>query len=181
MHGSSVSTSYQPIAHTPDPKLDLLLERVVDVATPLVWAAWTNPEYLKAWFTPAPWKTVECELDLRPGGIFRTVMESPEGQRFPGSGCFLEVIEHRRLVWTSALLPGFRPVKAERKDGGKECDEMLFTAVISMMPEGNKTRYSALAIHKDPEACARHEAMGFHTGWGSALDQLVALMKTKQL
>ena len=46
----------------------------------LVWKAWTMPEHLKKWFTPAPWQTVECEIDLRPGGIFRTVMRSPEGQ-----------------------------------------------------------------------------------------------------
>ena len=59
------------ITHQPDPKLDLVLERVVDVAPTLVWAAWTRPEYLKQWFTPAPWQTVDCEIDLRPGGIPR--------------------------------------------------------------------------------------------------------------
>lgn len=180
MKDAPMANAYEPITHTPDPKLDLLLERVVDVATPLVWEAWTNPEYLKAWFTPAPWKTVECEIDLRPGGIFRTVMESPEGERFPGSGCFLEVIHHRRLVWTSALLPGYRPVKFVPGEARKACDEILFTAVISMQPQGGGTRYSALAIHSNSEACKRHEDMGFYSGWGSALDQLVALMKAKQ-
>ena len=49
--------------------------------------AWTTPEHLKKWFTPAPWTTVDCEIDLRPGGIFRTVMRSPEGQEFPNVGC----------------------------------------------------------------------------------------------
>ena len=66
-----------------DSKLDLVLERVVDVPRELVWAAWTKPEHIMKWFTPAPWTTVDCEIDLRPGGIFRTVMRSPEGQEFP--------------------------------------------------------------------------------------------------
>ena len=61
-----------------DPNLDLILEREVDVPRESVWAAWTRPELLKKWFTPAPWTTVDCEIDLRPGGIFRT--------RFSGSG-----------------------------------------------------------------------------------------------
>jgi uncharacterized protein YndB with AHSA1/START domain len=74
------------LIHQPDPLLDLVLERVVDVPPELVWAAWTTPEHVTHWFTPAPWKTVTCEIDLRPGGMFRTVMRSPEGQDFPNVG-----------------------------------------------------------------------------------------------
>ena len=93
--------------HQADPTLDLVLERVVDVPRRLVWAAWTQPELLKRWFTPAPWQTVEAEMDLRPGGIFRTVMQGPEaGQRFDNTGCFLEVVDGAKLVWTGALGPG---------------------------------------------------------------------------
>jgi len=40
---------------TIDPKRDLVLERTVDVSPELVWIAWTQPEHLKKWFTPAPW------------------------------------------------------------------------------------------------------------------------------
>ncbi len=83
-----------------DPRLDLLLERVVEVPPALVWAAWTVPEHVKKWFTPVPWKTVDCEIDLCPGGIFRTVMRSPEGQEINNVGCFLEIVPHRKLVWT---------------------------------------------------------------------------------
>src|SRR5216683_7570134 len=81
-----------------DPRLDLLLERVVDVPPELVWAAWTTPEHVKKWFTPAPWTTVDCEIDLRPGGIFRFVMRSPEGQEFPNVGCYLEIVKNQKLV-----------------------------------------------------------------------------------
>lgn len=39
--------------YKPDPKLDLVLERIVDVPRELVWKAWTTPEYLMKWFTPS--------------------------------------------------------------------------------------------------------------------------------
>lgn len=161
--------------YQPDPRLDLTLERVVDVPPERVWAAWTQPEQLKPWFTPAPWKTVDCEIDLRPGGIFRTVMRSPEGQDFPNLGCYLEVVPNERLVWTNTLLPGFRPAS---DPAGDHCGGFFFTAVISLAHEGNGTRYRALVIHADEAGRARHEAMGFREGWGAALDQLVAYIKS---
>jgi uncharacterized protein YndB with AHSA1/START domain len=149
-----------------DPELDLVLERVVDVPPALVWRAWTEPERLKRWFTPKPWQTVECEIDLRPGGIFRTTMRSPEGEDTPHVGCYLEVVPNRRLVWTDALLPGYRP-----------SGEPFMTAVIELEPHGAGTRYTAIAMHGDAATRERHEEMGFHDGWSTVLDQLVAMVK----
>ena len=79
--------------HTFDPKLDLRLEREVDVPVDLVWAAWTRPEHLSKWFVPVPWTIPRCTLDVRPGGRFSVVMCSPEGQEQPNEGCYLEVVE----------------------------------------------------------------------------------------
>lgn len=154
--------------HTPDPALDLLLEREIPVPVGLVWKAWTDPETLKKWFTPKPWLTTECEIELFPGGKFRTVMEGPEGERFDGTSCILEAIENKRLVWCSALTAGFRPVI--------EPAGFTFTAIISMEPIPGGSKYSALVIHGDVEAKSQHEEMGFYSGWGTALDQLVELM-----
>lgn len=156
-------------------KFDLVLERVVDVPRELVWAAWTTPEHMKKWFTPAPWKTVDCEIDLRPGGIFRTVMRSPEGQEFPNVGCYLEIIPNERLVWTSALRPGYRPAVGAP---AAESQELYFTAIISLESVGSSTKYTAVAMHADEATSQKHEQMGFHQGWGAALDQLVTLAKT---
>ena len=151
-----------------DPALDLVLERVVDARPELVWRAWTEPEHVKRWFTPAPWKTVACEIDLRPGGLFKTTMCSPEGEvQTPGVGCFLEVVRERRLVWTDALGPGYRPQKSP-----------FMTAWILLEPEGAGTRYVAIVKHADEAARRQHEEMGFVDGWGTALDQLVAYVKT---
>lgn len=151
-----------------DPRLDLVLEREIDVPPELVWKAWTMPEHLKQWFTPKPWQTADCTIDLRPGGAFYTVMRSPEGEEFPGSGCYLEVVENERLVWTAALLPGFRPSAEE---------DLVFTAIITMEPSGSGTKYRAVAMHKDEKTRESHEQMGFHEGWGTALEQMIALVK----
>ena len=151
-----------------DPTLDLVLERVVAVPADRVWRAWTEPELLKKWFCPLPWKTVECEIDLQAGGIFRTVMQGPNGESQDSSGCFLEVVPGKRLIWTDALSPGFRPAT-----GG------FMTGIIELFPEGNGTRYKATALHASVEVRQQHETMGFHAGWGAALDQLVALVGDK--
>ena len=156
--------------HTIDPKLDLVLERVVDVPRELVWAAWTVPERVMKWFTPAPWRTIACQIDLRPGGAFQTTMLSPEGEEFPNTGCYLEVVENEKLVWTNALAPGFRPCNPTFID-------LPFTAMIALEPHGNGTKYSAMALHMDGEGRDNHAAMGFSDGWGKALDQLVAMIK----
>jgi uncharacterized protein YndB with AHSA1/START domain len=151
----------------PDPRLDLVLQRDIDVSPDLVWAAWTQPEHIAKWFAPAPWSITECEIDLRPGGVISFVMRSPEGQDFPNVGCYLEVTPRERLIWTDALLPGYRP-----------SEKPFFTAVITIEPHGTGTRYTAVAIHRDEESRKQHEDMGFYTGWGQVLDQMVAYIKS---
>ncbi|MCU1662123.1 MAG: hypothetical protein JWR58_2188 [Pseudonocardia sp.] len=158
------------IAYTPNPELDLILERTVDVAPELVWKAWTTPELLVQWFAPKPWSTTSCEIDLQPGGKFDTTMRSPEGDEYPSSGCILVVEEGSRLVFTSGLGPGFRPQIAE--------DGFPFTAIISIEPDGSGTKYTATGIHADASSRKSHEDMGFAEGWGMALDQLVDVAKS---
>jgi uncharacterized protein YndB with AHSA1/START domain len=159
-----------------DSKLDLGFARIVDVPRSLVWRAWTEPELLKPWFCPLPWITIDCEIDLRPGGIFRTTMQSPEGQEFPNSGCYLEIIPQTKLVWTNALLPGFRPSLPAATCGSDDAN-FMFTAMIELADHAGGTRYSATVIHADEAGCKKHAAMGFEGGWGTALDQLVALVR----
>lgn len=152
-----------------DPKLDLVLEREIDVPVALVWDAWTTPESIKQWFCPKPWMVTACEIDLRPGGVFSTVMRSPTGEEFPSAGCYLDVVTHQRLIWTDALLPGFRPAP-----------KAFFTGALYLEPIATGTRYTAIAVHGDEAARASHEEMGFYHGWATALDQLVAHIKSSR-
>ena len=152
-----------------DPELDLRLERLVSVDADSLWRGFTEPELLVQWFTPAPWRTIAAEVDLRPGGIFRAVMRGPNGEEGDDSpGCVLDAVPGRRFVWTSALGPGFRPV--DRPEGG-----FLMTAIIDLEPVVGGTRYCATARHATEADARLHAEMGFEAGWGAALDQLVAL------
>ena len=83
-------------------------------------------------------------------------------------GCVLEVAEREKLVWTSALGPGYRP-----NEMGEGCESFPMTAVITFADAGNgKTHYKAVALHKDVADRETHEQMGFHDGWGTTAGQL---------
>lgn len=151
-----------------DPKLDLVLERDIDVPVEAVWKAWTTPSSLREWFVPKPWSITACEMDVRPGGLFSTTMRSPEGEEFPNVGCYLEVVPNERLVFTDTLLAGYRP-----------SPKPFFTAVIELSPRGQGAHYRAVAIHGDEETRRNHEEMGFHDGWGVVIDQMVAHIKAR--
>lgn len=149
---------------------DLVLERTLDAPIALVWEAYTNPEHIKRWFAPRPYEITECELDLRPGGIFRFRMTGPDsfdtGHGTPG--CVLEVVDREKLAWTSALGPGYRP-----NEMGEGCESFPFTAVVTFADAGNgKTAYKAVALHRNEADRATHENMGFQDGWGTVAKQL---------
>lgn len=160
----------------PDPKLDLVLERVIPISPEEVFRSWTQAERIKPWFCPKPWRTTDAEVDLRPGGIFRSVMEGPNGERVENEGCVLEVVENRKFAWTGALKPGYRPLSTVGPDAGVP---FLFSAIITMEPKDGGTLYRAVAIHPDEQSRDTHDKMGFHAGWGAALDQMVAMVQGK--
>lgn len=145
---------------------ELVLNRLLDTTPARIWRAWTEPELMKEWFCPAPWKVTEAKLDLRPGGASYVLMQGPEGQEFPNYGQYLEVVKEKKIVFTDAYLGDWKP-----------SEKPFFTAIVTMENEGGKTRYIARALHWTDADCEQHKQMGFHEGWGKAADQLEALCK----
>lgn len=143
----------------------LTISRLIHASPAIVWQAWSRPEHLAQWWIPAPIACQVVKLDLRPGGGFETRMREPGGEFQPHvDGCFLDIVPEERLVFTTVLVEGWRPVEPW----------LALTAIITFAAEGHGTRYTARVLHRNAADSRKHEEMGFHEGWGTALDQLAA-------
>ncbi len=146
---------------------ELVLTRHIAASPSALYRAWTEPELLKQWFTPAPYTTPHAELDVRVGGASLIVMKAPDGQEYPNRGVYLEVVENERLVATDAFVSAWEPSQ-----------KPFMTLIVTFEAEDGGTRYTARARHWTLEDKEAHEKMGFHEGWGKATDQLEALVAT---
>ena len=155
---------------TIDPKRDFAIERFIDAPRNLVWDALTRPEHLKEWYMPREWgKVSECELELRPGGMFSVTISVNNGPEVPNLGCVLEVVPMERLVWTSMLFPDYRPATF---------DDIPITAIVTMETVGTGTRYIFTALHRNEADFEADNASGFRQGTEIAIDQMVALVQS---
>ncbi|WP_396593068.1 SRPBCC family protein [Brevundimonas sp. R86498] len=156
--------------HTPgEPAgFDLELRRHFDAPPEKIWQAWITPDLLKQWFCPKPWRVSEATIDPRPGGVFNTVMNGPDGEVMPGTGVFLEVVPGRKWITTDAFAPGWKPTGLP-----------FMVTEVTLTPTGDGgTDYVAIARHWNADTMKQHEEMGFHQGWGAAADQLAELLRT---
>lgn len=153
---------------TPASDRELVLTRLIDAPRETLWRCWTEPQLMLQWFTPAPWKTIHVETDVRPGGSSYIVMQGPDGTEMPNRGIYLEVVKNERLVFTDAYTSAWQP-----------SENPFFTGILTFEDAGNgQTRYTARALHWTKENREAHEKMGFHEGWGVAADQMTALART---
>lgn len=151
------------------PELDLTVDRIIEAPRSAVWNAWADPASFAQWWVPAPEVCRVRDMDLRPGGSFRTEI-SHDGTEFGPhiSGCFLAVDELERIVFTDALVADWRPAEAS-----------FVTAVITMENHAKGTKYTATAMHRNVADRDRHEQLGFHDGWGAVTRQLAELVESR--
>lgn len=83
-------------------KPSLTLKRRYKAKPARVFAAWTRPEALMAWFGPAEVTVQSAEVDLTVGGRFRVVMQGLDGEMHRVGGVYREIVPDARLVFSWA-------------------------------------------------------------------------------
>lgn len=147
---------------------ELTMTRLFNATPDRVFRAWTDPEQLRKWFAPRPFTVPEAEVDLRPGGASRIVMRDPEGNDYPNTGVYLEVVENERLVSTDAYVNAWTPSA-----------KPFMTIIITLTPRGDKTEAVYQVRHWSKDDLETHVKMGFHEGWGQCADQLAELLESE--
>lgn len=79
------------------------LSRLLPHAPAAVFAAWTEPQALSAWWGPASHQTLVQQLDLRPGGFFHYCHQSPDDPKLWGRFEYLEIAAPERLCFINAF------------------------------------------------------------------------------
>ncbi len=156
-------------ANSAHPDLDLSISRVIKAPRPVIWRAWTDRASFEQWWVPAPAQCKVVEMDLCPGGSFVTQISENGGDFRPHlSACFLAIDHLERIVFTNALVGGWRPA-----------EHPFMTAIITLRDHPTGTEYLAHVMHKNNADRIRHEEMGFYDGWGTVAEQLATLAERR--
>ena len=86
---------------------ELVVTRLFAAPPRVVFEAWTRPELFKLWWAPksSGVPLLSCEMDVRPGGLYRLEFGQDASQSFAFFGRYVEVEPPSRLVWTNDESP----------------------------------------------------------------------------
>ena len=144
----------------------IMMTRVYDAPRALVWEAMTEAKHIREWWGGPGFTNPVCEMDVRPGGLWKHVMRFPDGHELRLDFVFVEVDAPSRLVW-------------QHVDHGKR-KEGLPTSVTTVTLEdlGDKTRYTMTARFSSMADREAAVAMGFTRPIEASNERLTAYLKT---
>lgn len=140
---------------------ELSITRYIAAPPAKVWDVMTNR--IEEWWCPTPWRAEFDQLERRAGGLSNCTMYGPDGEVQPNPGTVLAWDEGKRFAFTDAIVGDLQPAGP------------FMIGIWTIEPEGEGTRYTAVARHWTEEAAKSHAEMGFEQGWGACADQLAAL------
>ncbi len=142
----------------------LKLVRVFDAPRERVFAAWTDSGQFMQWMCPRDCGLDRCELDVRPGGVWRVTGYNEKRERFASSGKYLEIKRPELLVFTWAH---------HKNDDWSTPRGHETTVRLDLRALGQKTELTLThGPFADGESCARHE-----NGWKGSFDKLATFLR----
>ena len=143
----------------------LTITRVYDAPRTLVFKMWTDAKHLAQWWGPKSFDNPVCEVEARPGGKMRIHMRGPDGQLYPMTGVFDELVEPERLVFTAYAedLAGNRQLEAK--------------TTVTFEDQGGKTKLTVHATAIGLAPIAPQMLAGMDAGWNGSLDKLAELVE----
>jgi uncharacterized protein YndB with AHSA1/START domain len=132
----------------------LVARRTIRASAARLFAAWTEPEQLLAWWGPRPVTCSAAEVDLRVGGRYRIVNALPDGTSLAIEGEFREIVRPSKLVYTWRM-----------RDGTEE------SSLVTVHFEGHGDATEVTIVHEQiPSEPVR---VSHEKGWNGCLDGLV--------
>ena len=78
---------------------EVVITRTFEAPRALVWQAWTDQRHIREWWGPHGFTTIVDKMDMRPGGEWRFIHKTPNGDT-AFRGVYREIVPPERLVYT---------------------------------------------------------------------------------
>ena len=144
---------------------EIVLIRVFQAPRSLVFKAMTTPELVRRWLLGPPgWSMVNCEIDLKVGGVFRYEWCNSDGTRMGMHGVYREIVPSERIVNTESFDFGCEP----------QAGEQLTTASLS--EDHGHTTLSIVVRYPSREARDATIASGMEHGLAASYDRLAKVL-----
>jgi uncharacterized protein YndB with AHSA1/START domain len=139
------------------------MTRVFDAPRRLVFEAYTNPKHLPHWMLgPDGWTMPVCEIDLRPGGVWKFAWRKSDGTVMEMQGVYREVKPPERLVNTESW--------------GADWPETINTLVLT--EKDGKTTITQTVLYPSKQARDAALQTGMKEGVISSFDRLADYLRT---
>ncbi len=78
---------------------EMSITRAIKAPLDLVWAAWSNPGHIAAWWGPAGFSSSIHTMDFSEGGEWKLTLHGPDGTNYPNRSIFKEIIPFRKIMF----------------------------------------------------------------------------------
>lgn len=144
-------------------ELEIVMTRAFDAPRELVFDALTKPNMVSRWMLGPPgWTMPTCDIDLKVGGTFRYVWQSPEEIEMGMGGAYREIVRPERIVNVETF--------DEECAGGETLVTTVFTEENATTLLATTVRYSS----RKARDAAFESPMA--DGLGQSYDKLDALL-----